>query len=311
MPGVPFMTSYGKCHAEIGMVAATATILCAVSMLSLAASAPEAPYAVGRYWEYSHEGPRPGAAEPHAIDGQRILHVLETVGAGAEQRWVIEDRFTNDPNIVGRLHVRGDRMLTAMVIENEKGESLTLTYDKPIPYQCVDMNVGDSTRIKTALVTQPGGFKLPCTIEITRLDDETLDTPAGRFADCRVFRSVTDSVIDIKVAKIPIKEHRQWWYSDRVGTTVKEVYSRDTVKFLTLSKDKYTCTSTLAAFGVRGVSEEAQAAAIRDVNILAVSPAKVETQGNWKWMPAVAVCIAAAAIGLLRFTRTRTPRQQA
>jgi len=286
-------------------------MLCALSTLGLAAPAPEAPYEVGQFWEYSHEGPRPGAVEPRAIDGRRILRVIETVGAGTEKRWVIEERFTNDPKSVYRLHVRADGMLAAIVIEDEKGKSMALTYDKPIPYQRVDMKVGDSVQIETALVMQPGGYKLPCTITTTRLANETLDAPAGRFADCRVYRSVTDSVFDIKVAKINTKDHRQWWYSDRARATVKEVYSKDPVKFLTFSQGKYSSTSTLATFGVRAVAETERAAVVRDVKTLAVaSPVRVETHGRWKWIGALAVCTASAAIGLRLFRKARAPRPQ-
>jgi hypothetical protein len=169
-------------RAILNRLTVVVTILCALSMINLAASAAQAPYEVGQYWQYNHQGPRPGATEPKTIDGERILHVIGTVGTDPEQQWIIEDRFTNDPNIVGRLQVRGDRMLTALVIENEKGESLTLSYSQPIPYQTLDMTVGGSMQIVTELVAQPSGFKLPCTLQITRLDDETLDTPAGRFA---------------------------------------------------------------------------------------------------------------------------------
>jgi hypothetical protein len=283
----------------------TATILCVISMLGLAPSAAQAPYEVGQYWQYNHQGPRPGATEPVAIDGQRILQVLQIIGSDAEQRWIIEDRFTNDPNIVGRAHVRDDRMITAIVIENEKGESLTLSYDQPLPYQTADLAVGASMQIKTELVTQPGGYKVPCTLQITRLDDQTIDTPAGRFPDCRVFRSVTDTIIDIKIAKIPFREQRKWWYSQSVGGIVKEIYTKDAVKFLTWSRDAYTATSTLSAYGIRGVSEHQQAAAIRDGNILAAPPAEGEAHANWKW-PTVAICVVAAAIALRRFARTRS-----
>jgi hypothetical protein len=295
-------------RAILNRLTVVVTILCALSMINLAASAAQAPYEVGQYWQYNHQGPRPGATEPKTIDGERILHVIGTVGTDPEQQWIIEDRFTNDPNIVGRLQVRGDRMLTALVIENEKGESLTLSYSQPIPYQTLDMTVGGSMQIVTELVAQPGGFKLPCTLQITRLDDETLDTPAGRFADCRVYRSVTNSVFDIKIAKIPIRESRQWWYCDRVGAAVKEVYTRDPVKFLTWSRDAYTATSTLSVYGIRGISESQQAGMLRDKTIPAAPPADVEAHSNWKW-PAVAVCVVAAVIGLRRYARTRTPHQ--
>jgi len=267
---------------------------------SAAAAAPDAPYEVGQYWEYTHEGPRPGATEPNAIDGRRILHVLDNVTVDANERWIIQERFTNDPNIIGRLHIRGDRMLTAAVIENEKKESLTLTYDSPIPHQYVDIDVGGRMQLETALVTQPGDFTLPIAIEITRLDDETIQTQAGRFADCRHYSSVTDLVFDIKIAKIPVKEHRQWWYSDEVGATVKEIYSKDPVKFGTWSKGGYTSTSTLSAFGVRSVSDEAQAAAINDVNVIATALANRPTHRNWKAILCIVACIAAGGVILVR-----------
>ncbi len=290
---------------------AAAMMLCALSMPGLAAMPPEAPYEVGQFWEYSHEGPRPGAIEPRAINGRRIVRVIETVGAGAEQRWVIEERFTNDPKSVLRLQVRADGMLAAVVIEDENGKLMALTYDKPIPYQRVDMKVGDSVQIETALVMQAGGYKLPCTITTARLANETLDAPAGRFADCRVYRSVTDSVLDLKVARINITDHRQWWYSDRARGTVKEVYSKDPVKFLTFSQGKYSSTSTLAAFGVRAASEAERAAVARDVKTLATATLPhVETHGRWKWIAVLAVCAAAVAIGVRRFRKTRAPRRQ-
>ena len=260
-----------------------------------------APYEVGQYWEYEHKGPRPGAVEPNAIDGHRILQVLDNVVVDAREHWVIEERFTNDPNVVGRQHVNGDRKLTAIVIENEKNESLTLMYNSPTPYQYVDIDVGVQKQLETELVTQPGGFKLPGTIEITRLDDETIETQAGQFADCRQYSSITVSIIDIKIAKISVTERRQWWYSDKVGATVKEIYSKDPVKFMAWSKDGYTSTSTLTAFGVRGVSDQAQTAAIHDVNAIATMPADHPPNRNWPAILAVLVCLAAGGALLRRY----------
>jgi len=291
--------------ARMTVIAVVMVMLCAVAMPGLtAASDRDGAYEVGRFWEYTHEGPRPGAAEPNAINGRRILQVLETVDINDASYWVLEDRFTNDPNVVARLHVRGDRMLSGFVIENEKGESLAMTYAEAVPYQRVDIDVDGRMRIETTLISQADGFRLPSTIEITRDKDETVETPAGVFDDCRQYRSVTESVIDITVAKIAVKEQRQWWYSDRVGGTVKEVYTKDAVKFLAWSRDGYMATSVLAGYGIRGVSDEAQAAAIQDANVIAAEPSERRSKQYWPAIVVVAVCIGGGVL-MIRYVKNR------
>jgi len=286
---------------EIGTVVRVAGILLLGSILgSAAAAGVDAPYKIGQYWEYAHEGPRPGAVEPKSIDGRRIVQVVGNVAADANERWVIEDRFANDPNVIGRLHIGSDRMLTAAVIANEKNEALTLAYDNPIPHQRVDMAVGERMQIETAVVTGSGSLTVPLSIEIKRLKDEAVETQAGLFADCRHYASVTDSVVDAKIVKIAFKEHRQWWYSDEVGATVKEIYIKDPVKSWVWSKEGYTSTSTLTAFGTRAVSDEAQAAAIHDVNVIATALANRPTHRNWKAIFGIVACVATGGVILAR-----------
>lgn len=270
----------------------------AVSIIaSAAASQADPPYRPGQYWEYALEGPRPGAVEPKAIDGQRILRVVANLADDANERWVIEDTFTNDPNVIGRLHVGSDRMLNFAVIANEKNEAMTLVYRKPIPHQRVDMAVGETMHLETEIVTNPGSFTVPLSIEIKRLEDETVETQAGVFTDCRSYTSITDSVVDIKIAKIPFREHRRWWYSDQVGANVREIYTKEDVKSWIWSKKGYTSTGTLTAFGIRDVSNETRAAAVADVNKIA---AAIEDRKEHRTYKAIAALVAGiAVVGLI------------
>ena len=119
------------------------------------------PFEVGQRWQYRHEGPRPGSVEPNAIDGERILWVLSaTEGPGGTQ-WVVEERFTHDEKVTGRLYVREDGLLEAIEIENEKGEMARLRYDPPVPYQPEGMTVGDTRAILTTLRMDSTNFALP------------------------------------------------------------------------------------------------------------------------------------------------------
>ena len=152
---------------------------------------------------------------------------------------MIEKRFTNDPNVVGVLYVDDVGRLRSLDIANEKGERRIL---------------------ETKLMTEDGNFAMPISIDVRRLDDEAVVTDAGRFEACRYFEVVTKTFIDLKVAKIPIKEMRRRWYSKEVSGLVREVYEKELGKFLTWSWKGYTSKSTLVSFGVEEVDANAVAA---------------------------------------------------
>jgi hypothetical protein len=186
--------------------------------------------------------------DPNAIDGQRILHVLGVVGEAEDKRWVIEERFTSGPKVIGRLHITADRLLAGVDVENDKGEVAPLQYDPPVPYQIVEMEIGQKRTIETTVCMPAAKFTVPSTMVVERLDDETVVVPAGEFAGCRHYKVVSDSTFDIKIAKVPLTETRERWYHPRVNGLVKEAYARGPVKFLTWSRPGYTATSVLASF---------------------------------------------------------------
>ena len=227
---------------------ATGLLLGLFCGLACGAQGAAAKFEVGQRWVYRHEGPRPGSVEPNVIDGQRILHVISRVEEQDETTWVIEETFTNSMEVIGRLYVDEARRLTALDIENDKGEVAALYYDPPVPYQVAEMDVGRAETIETTLRVKSADFALPSTITIRRLENETITTPAGEFADCLHYTVTSRSTIDIKLAKIRITEQRRRWYHPRVHGLVKEVYRREPVRFLTWSRDGYTATSVLTTF---------------------------------------------------------------
>jgi hypothetical protein len=213
-------------------------------------------FEVGQRWTYQHEGPRPGSAEPNAIDGERILHVISVVEEEAGRRWVIEERFTNSKDAIVRFYVDEERLLTTIEIENEKGEVVTLRYDPPVPYQITELDVGKARTIETSLQMEPSEFALPSTIVIQRLEDETITTTAGKFVGCLHFKATISSTFDIKIAKIPVTEERERWYHPEVNGLVKEIYRKGPVEFGSWSREGYTATSVLTAFGTEQAEAE-------------------------------------------------------
>lgn len=225
------------------------TVISLLCALAAAGQGAAGPFEVGQRWVYEHEGPRPGGMEPNAIDGQRILHVVGVVGEPNALRWVIEERYTNGPNVVGRLYVDTERLLTGFDIENDKGEVAPLRYDPPVPYQILEMEIGQKQTVETTLHMPRARFEVPTTLVIERLEDEAVTTPAGEFVGCRHYKVVNNSTFDIKIAKVPLTEQRERWYHPQVNGLVKEVYTKGPVKFLTWSRPGYTATSVLASFG--------------------------------------------------------------
>jgi hypothetical protein len=227
-------------------------VLLSLTLASQSASGLE----LGQRWQYKHEGPRCGSIEPNVIDGERIIWVVgQGPGAGDQGSgsgpWVIEERFTRDPQGVGRLYVDPAGLLIALEIENQKGEKARLRYDPPVPYRPTDMGleVGQTKTLETTLHMDSPSFALPNKTLVERLGDETVSTPAGEFPGCQHFRSTTQSTFDIKIAKVPMTEEREQWFHPSTQAMVKEVYRKGPVKLLTWSRPGYTATSTLMAVG--------------------------------------------------------------
>ena len=266
-----------------------------------------ATFEVGQRWVYQHTGPRPGSAEPNAIDGQRILLVIAGPEPG-RPHWVLQERYSEDEAVVGRLHV-SEEGLTGFEIENAKGEVAQMIYDVPMAYPVPPLDVDKETIVENVLRVASAEFAMPVKVVTRRLADETLTTPAGRFADCRHYQTTTGSTINVKVAKVSLSEQRDQWYHESVNGLVKEVYRKDPVKFLAWSQEGYTATSVLVAFDTQEIEPAVAPAAPVEANdppaglpqdrrpIAAPSAAPVS--GFPLWMPAAVVAVFAAAILIL------------
>lgn len=262
------MTICSKASGEWTMtrdVLTASILLCAALTSALSANlADRAPFEVGQQWTYRHTGPRPGSIEPDPIDGERILQVIRhDPNSGL---WIIEERYTNSPEMIGRLHVDPNGMLVAIEVEGDKGQPALLQYDPPIPYERYDLDIGQKTTIETTLQMESPEIAIPMRLEIERLADETVETDAGIFEACQHYETTSHSTFDIKIGKIPMVEQRRRWYHPQTNGLVKETYHKDPIKFLTWSRAGYDASSVLAAFGVEPISQPARTTPTFDPN---------------------------------------------
>lgn len=283
-------------------------------VFAMAVAAPSVSLELGQRWVYEHQGPRPGSTEPNAIDGQRILQVVAT---GAEPGdWVIQERYTGEPNVVGRLFVREQAGLVGFEVLHGEGEVLKMTYDTPMPYPVPELEVGQETAVENALRVDSPEFVMPIKVVTRRLEDETVTTPAGEFVGCRHYRTITGSTINVKVAKVPVSEQRDRWYHESVHGLVKEVYRKEPVKFLAWSQAGYTATSVLTVFDREAVEPVAEPAPQSEANDPpapptqkppAVIPLSTPHGGRFPiWLPAAVVAVFGIALLIL----IRRPRHK-
>jgi len=163
--------------------------------------------AVGQRWEYAHTGPRPSSMQPKVIDGQRVLQVIEHVKEENNSYWIIEENFTNDPEVVSRLHIDAKNLLTAVYNYHvDKGLFLKMSYQPGIPWPAPELALGEEKTYEINLILGEGDFTLPETVEFKRLPDETVEVEAGTYVNCRRVQVASSCVMDFKVTKIPYRE---------------------------------------------------------------------------------------------------------
>lgn len=224
----------------------------ALCIATVAADA-ETPFAVGQQWTYKHAGPRPGSTEADPIDGQRIAQVIgQDPDSGL---WIIEERYTNNPDPIGQAHVDPNRMVIAIEIQGKQAQPALLRYDPPIPYEAPELAVGQTATIQSMLRMDSPALAMPITMEFKRLADEPIETDAGAFEACRHYQITTRATLDIKIGKIDSVEHRHRWMHPRANGLVRETYHKEPVRFLTWSRPAYDASSVLTAFGVEAVAE--------------------------------------------------------
>jgi hypothetical protein len=212
--------------------------------------------AIGQRWEYAHTGSRPSSMQPKVIDGQRIFQVIERVEEDNTSYWIIEESFTNDPEIVSRLHINDEKHLTAVYNYHvEKGMFLKMSYQPGIPWQAPALAVGEEKTYESSLILGEGELILPETVVFKRLADETVEVEAGTYVNCRRIQVSISCVMDFKVAKIPYQEKRDLWLHPDVKGTIKEVYKKEDMKIVGFTQKGYSTSSVLTSYTVQEKAE--------------------------------------------------------
>lgn len=209
-------------------------------------------FTVGQRWEYTHTGPRPSSMPPKTIDGRRILQVIDRVEEENASYWIIEESFTNDPDVVSHSYINVENLLTVVKIFHvEKGELMKMSYQPGIPWPAPELAEGEEKTYEINLIIGEGDFTLPETVVFKRLPDETVEVEAGKYVNCQRIQVSSSCVMDFKITKIPFQEKRELWLHPDVKGTVKEVYLKEDMKIVGFTQKGYSSSSVLSSYTTR------------------------------------------------------------
>lgn len=147
-----------------------------------------------------------------SIDGERIVWVLARVeGQGANcGPWKNDSPMTNTA-IASGLLVRADGPWLHRTRKRQRPDKLRFQLRPAHPLPPTDDGRGKLDDLHVPADGRKLDFTLPSEIITERLADETGDA-RREFADCRHYRIITTSTINLKIAKIPFTEEREQWY---------------------------------------------------------------------------------------------------
>lgn len=236
-------------------------VLC-VSMLPAAAETVAVEsgraYQIGEKWVYQHKGPKIERWEPswdlEPFEGERTKEVVSVEESNGKKCWVIKESF-GATDLVQTHHYVDDRNLVGKfkTVMLQMGGEGVVTLNKPgYPFDYVGLKIGEEKEFKSQRVVVPFYSTYPLSIRFKRLENQTVEVPAGKFKNCRHLRvSISYTVPwheDLDWRQFSIRRDTDFWYHPRANGIVKEITHSEPFEFMGEIRQGYTITSVLKSY---------------------------------------------------------------
>jgi len=263
-------------------------VLCVV--LITVALKTEGPYQVGEKWVYDHEGMKLERWEFiwdfDSFEGEQTREVIS-----AERRWktwlimawlkkslVIDERYFESNERGWTNWIKQNWLKKNWMIKESYGDphdsteirhfidsnnridrSITISQlgfiNKRIhpgyPFDRVELAIGEEKEFKGRTTTTPMYEVYPYTVKFKRFEDQTVEVPAGKFADCRYYKilvSFTTAGEYCDYRKTSILQNIDMWCHPNVNGIVKKITRSGPFEFIGEIRDGYTATSVLKSY---------------------------------------------------------------
>ncbi len=194
---------------------------------------------VGEKWTFEHEGAMPWRPPEQKIQGDRVIEVVSVENEGDDKRWIIKEKWGTDDR-VSRLYVNNKKLIDKINVGNNN----VININPPMPYNYMGLNAGEEKELKFEFQT-PDGNTIPIAVKAKRLEDETLEVPAGEFKNCVHIKTEETVSFSAQGQEMKFVTNRDLWYHSKVNGLVKEQF---TTKLPFPGQTESVGTSTLKSY---------------------------------------------------------------
>jgi hypothetical protein len=215
-------------------------------------------YQIGEKWVYQHEGPKIERWELSwdfdPFKGERTKEVMTVEKSNGKKYWVIKESFgAKDP--VQTLHYVDERNLVVkhITLMVQMSGMRVISLNKPAyPFDYVSLKIGEEKEFQSQRTVKSFYSTYPIAIKFKRLEDQTVEVPAGKFINCQHLKVSISYTIpwneDRDLGQCIISRDSDLWYHAQANGVVKEVTHSESFEYMGEIRPGYTITSVLKSY---------------------------------------------------------------
>ncbi len=234
------------------------TVLMLATAAESVAMESERAYQVGEKWVYQHEGPKierwVQSWELNPFEGERIKEVIKVEKNNGKKYWVIKESF-GPTDFVQTHHYVDDRSLVGKfktIMLKMSGMSVKTLNEPAYPFDYVSLEIGEEKEFQSQRTVKGFYSTYPLNVKFKRMEDQTIEVPAGKFKNCRHFEISTSYTIpwdgNLDRGQCVISRDTDLWYHPQANGVVKEVTQSEPFEYMGEIRQGFTITSVLKSY---------------------------------------------------------------
>lgn len=214
------------------------------------------PYRVGEKWVYEHQGPKVEGWrfvwDLNPFECEQTREVISVKKNGEKNNWVIKESYNpKSPRYVHH-YIDDDHYMVKTVTFSEMVQQKAIN-EPGYPFDYATLKIGEEKEFKSQITGGPFYENYPVIVNFKRLEDQTVEVPAGKYFDCRHFKinvsyTVTWPEETTIWTETSVNKDIDMWYHPEVNGIVKKITRSGPFEHFAEIRDGYTVTSVLKSY---------------------------------------------------------------